>query len=209
MKGFCVRFVLMRMLRSMVLASLSLALLTHAADPKLKGSKKETAPRLDLGLPTFKEIPKDQKLEKPKDPAEAQQAPSGTRLDEGYSVVRVVHGKSFVRGPDGARPSAPFPQVNVAGNPLATEKFSSVIRVKSPAKKNARIEVAILDQRGDTVMEASGEIRFANADESEWQVDWDPTGIRNPGEFQVLVRIGGNPLGTFPLKLAAPTPASK
>lgn len=201
-----------RMLKTLILASMSLALVSQAADPKLKGSKKETAPKLDLGLPTFKDIPKE-KLEKPKEAEEAQQKPSGTRADEGYTVVRVVHGKGFIRGPDGAKPSAPFPQVTVAGNPLATEKFSSVIRLKSPAKKNTRIEVAILDQRGDTVMEASGEIRFGNAEETEWQVDWEPTGVRNPGEFQVLVRIGGNPLGTFPLKLAAasapPTPASK
>ena len=65
--------------------SLSLALAAHAADPKLKGSKKEAAPKLDLGLPTFKDIPKDQKLEKPKDPAEVQQAPSAARVEEGYS----------------------------------------------------------------------------------------------------------------------------
>lgn len=200
------------MLRSLALASLSLALLAHAADPKLKGSKKEAAPKLDLGLPTFKDIPKDQKLEKPKEPADAQQAPSGARVDEGYSVVRVVHGKGFMRSPDGARPSTPFPQVNVAGNPLMTEKFSSVVRVKSPGKKNTSIEVAILDQRGDTVMEASGELRFGTGVEAEWQVDWEPSGIRNPGEFQVLVRLGGNPMGTFPLKVAtagAPTPAAK
>jgi hypothetical protein len=202
----------MIMLRSLLLASLSLALTVHAADPKLKGSKKEAAPKLDLGIPAFKDIPKDQKLEKPKDPAEAQQAPTATRAEEGYSVVRVVHGKAFMRGPDGAKPSTPFPQVTVAGNPLTTEKFSSVVRVKSPAKRNTSIEVAILDQRGDTVMEASGELRFGNGVETEWQVDWEPTGIRNPGEFQVLVRLGGNPMGTFPLKLAtvaAPTPAAK
>ena len=202
----------MIMLRSLVLASLSLALTAHAADPKLKGSKKESAPKLDLGIPAFKDIPKDQKLEKPKDPAEAQQAPSAARVEEGYSVVRVVHGKGFMRGPDGAKPSTPFPQVTVAGNPLMTEKFSSVVRVKSPAKRNTSIEVAILDQRGDTVMEASGELRFGNGVEAEWQVDWEPTGIRNPGEFQVLVRLGGNPMGTFPLKLATaatPTPAAK
>ena len=204
---------LMRMPRTLILAALSLALVAQAADPKLKGSKKEAAPKLDLGLPTFKDIPKDQKLEKPKDPADAQQGPSAVRVDEGYTVVSVLHGKGFIRGPQGAKPSTPFPQVTVAGNPLATEKFSSVIRIKSPAKKNTRIEVAILDQRSDTVMEASGEIRFGTGDEAEWQVDWEPTGIRNPGEFQVLVRIGGNPLGTFPLKVAAaaapPAPPAK
>jgi len=34
-------------------------------------------------------------------------------------------------------------------------------------------------------------------------------GIRNPGEFQVLVRVGGNPLGTFPLKVAVGPADSK
>lgn len=200
----------MRMLRTLIVTSLSLSLLASAAEPKLKGSKKEAAPKLDLGLPTFKEIPKDQKLEKMKDPAEAQQAPSAARVDDGYTVVRVVHGKGFIRAPDGAKPSTPFPQVTVTGNPLTTEKFSSVIRIKSPGKKNTRIEVVILDPRGDTMMDASGEIRFGTGDEAEWQVDWEPTSVRNPGDFQVLVRIGGNPLGTFPLKLvAAAPPAAK
>ena len=208
-EGAGVWFVSMRMLRSLLLGSLSLALVAHAVDPKLKGSKKEAAPKLDLGLPTFKDIPKDQKLEKPKEPGDAQQAPSTARVDEGYTIVRVVNGKAFIRAPGGAKPSAPFPQVTVAGNPLATEKFSTVVRVKSPPKKNTSIEVVILDQRGDTVMEASGEIRFANSDESEWQVDWDPTGVRSAGDFQVLVRLGGSPMGTFPLKVvaAAPPPA--
>jgi hypothetical protein len=193
----------MRMLRSIALLLLSLSLVVHAEEPKkLKGSKKETAPKLDLGLPTFGAIPKDQKLESAKGKPDAQNAPSATRADEGYSVVRVVHGKGFIRGPDGAKASSPFPEVRVTANPFTTEKFSTVVRVKSPAKKNSRIEVAILDQRGDTVMEAAGELRFGNGEEAEWQVDWDSTGIRNPGEFQVLVRVGGNPLGTFPLKLA-------
>ena len=195
---------LMRMLRSLLIAALSLsAAVVHAEEPrKLTGSKKESAPRLDLGLPTFNALPTDQKLEKSKR-VETQLKPSGTRADEGYTVMRVVHGKGFLRGPDGAKPSTPFPQVTVSGNPLMTEKFSSVVRVKSPGKRNTRIEVVILDPRGDTVMDASGELRFGTGEEAEWQVDWEPSGVRNPGEFQVLVRLGGNPMGTFPFKVAA------
>jgi hypothetical protein len=194
-----------------LIAALSCSLLAHAADPKLKGSKKESAPKVDLGLPSFNNIPSDQKLERPKEKPDAQQGPSGSRVEEGYSVVRVVHGKAFLRGPDGARPSAPYTVVTASGDPLLTEKVSTVVRVKSPAKKNTRIEVAILDFRTDTVMEASGELRFGTTDEAEWQVDWDPSGIRGPGDFQVLVRIGGNPLGTFPLKVVsqAPNPGAK
>ncbi len=171
--------------------------------PKLKGTKKESAPKLNLGLPSFNEIPKDQKLESAQGKEKTQTGPSGARLDEGYTLVRVVHGKTFVRSPDGAKPSAPFTQLTVSSNPFVTEKFSSVVRVKSPAKKNTRIEIVILDQRGDTVMDAQGELRFSSADETEWQVDWEPTGVRAPGDFQVLVRVGGNPLGTTPLKVVA------
>jgi hypothetical protein len=200
----------MRMLRPSIVLALSLSLAAFAGEPKLKGSKKESAPKLDLGLPTFNQIPTDQKLEKVKEKPE-QQAPSGAKADEGYSVVRVTHGKAFLRAPDGAKASAPFTQVTASGNPLMTEKFSTAVRVKSPSKKNTRIEVAILDFRGDTVMEAAGELRFGTGDEAEWLVDWDPSGVRGPGDFQVLVRIGGNPLGTFPLKVAVsgPAPAAK
>lgn len=196
----------MRMNRSILAAALlALPLVAVAADPapKLKGSKKEQAPKIDLGLPTFTEIPKDQKLESAAGKDKTQTAPTSTRADERYTLVRVVHGKSFTRGPDGAKAAAPFTQLTVSTDPFVTERFSTVIRVKSPAKKNTRIEVVILDQRGDTVMDAQGELRFATNDETEWQVDWEPTGVRAPGEFQVLVRVGGTPLGTTPLKVVA------
>jgi hypothetical protein len=111
-----------------------------------------------------------------------------------------MHAKSFLSSPEGAKPTGPLEQVTLTNR--TTEKFSSVVRVKDPAKRNARIEVAVLDMVGDTVMEASGELYFRGGDETEWTVDWDPTGVRGPGTFQVLVRVGGQPLGTFPLKFA-------
>jgi hypothetical protein len=175
----------------------------RAEDKKLVVKKKASAPKLDLGLPEFKEMAKDVKLEKAK-AAEMQEGPS-LRSDEGYTVVRVVHGKSFINTPEGAKAAAPFPQVSLSGPPLTTEKFSSSVRVKSMARRNARIEVAVLDPRGDTVMEAAGELVFnpkEKGDETEWTVEWAPTGVRAAGEYQVLVRIGGNPLGTFPIKFA-------
>lgn len=195
---------------------LSLSFSALAEEPKkLKGSKKETAPKLDLGMPKFGDIPKDQKLESAKGIDNTQQGPTGAKAEDGYKVVSVIHGKAFIRAAGGSRPSAPYPQVNVtASNPYSTEKFSSIVRVKSPGKKNTSVELVILDTRGDTVMDANGQLRFpTNSDETEWQVDWEPSGIRAPGEFQVLVRVGGNPLGTFPLKVAlpeaAPAPAPK
>lgn len=190
----------MAMTRLVLLASLVCVGLAWAADPKLKGAKKEQAPKLDLGLPDFGALPTDTKLEKAKPKQDTMQTKKSA-VEEGFSVVRVVHGKAFLRGPDGAKPSTPFAQVNLTNN--TTEKFSTVVRVKNPAKHNASIEVVVLDPRGDTVMDASGEIYFrGKEDETEWTVDWEPTGVRGPGEFQVLVRVGGNPLGTYPIKFA-------
>jgi hypothetical protein len=190
----------MAMNRLVLVASLVCVGLAVAADPKLKGSKKETAPKLDLGLPRFDALPTDTRLEQATPKQDTLQT-TKSAVEEGFSVVRVVHGKAFLRGPEGAKPSAPFPQVTLTNN--VTEKFSTVVRVKNPAKRNASIEVVVLDFRGDTVMEASGEISFrGKEDETEWTVDWEPTAVRGPGEFQVLVRVGGNPLGTFPIKFA-------
>lgn len=192
----------MRTLRAVILLALSLSLHTQAQEkPKLKGSKKESTPKLDLTLPTFNSIPKDQKLESKEAIAEPQLAPSAPRAEEGYSMVRVVHGKSFVRGPGGAKPASPMLEVTIFGDPPMTEKFSSIVRVKSPAKRNASIDVVILDPLGHELMDASGELRFGESTETEWQVDWEPTHVRSGGEYQVLVRVARVPLGTFPLKL--------
>jgi hypothetical protein len=122
-------------------------------------------------------------------------------------VVSVVHGKSFMRSPSGAKASSPFEQVATEGNPPTTEKFSTVVRVRCVSKVNASIDVVILDPRSDTLMEASGELFFrAQKDpELDWTVDWDRTSLpRGPGNYQVLVRVAGQPMGTFPLKIAPP-----
>lgn len=197
----------MRMFRFglLVLVTLSASVLADPP-PKLKGKKTEGAPKIDLGLPPPAPLPTDQKLESATKKDEPQQGPTAVRADEGYTVVRVAHGKAFIRTPEGAKPSAPYPHVTVNGPPYQMEKFATVVRVRCAAKKNARIEVLVLDQRSDTLMEASGELRFGNNEETEWQVDWEPTGLRNPGELQVLVRVGGNPLGTTPLTAVLATP---
>lgn len=170
-------------------------------DPKLKGSMKQSAPKITLDLPTFNTIPTGEGMKKVEEKPVADR-PTTTEGQASYTVVSVQHGKSFIRTPTGSKPSAPYPSVTASGNPLMTEKFTTVIRVKAPDKKTTSIEVAVLDPRGDTTMSANGRLSF-KADEQDWTVDWDPTGIRNAGDYQVLVRVGGNPLGTFPLKIEA------
>ncbi len=181
----------------------ALSLTALAEEKKLVGTKKEGAPKLDLGLPTFKEVPKDQQLRKA-GPAAEQNAPSA-HGDESYTVVRVVHGKSFTRTPEGSKPTTPFTQVTLSGNPLVSEKFSTVVRIKSPTRRSTRIALAILDARGESIMEApQGELGFGKTggDEAEWSVDWDSSPIRAAGDYQLQVSVGGAVLGTFPIKFA-------
>lgn len=182
-----------------------------AAAPKGKSDAGTGKQKLDLGLPkSFNALPSGEDMEKPKEKA-TQQAPTTTTSNAEYSVVRVVHGKSFLRTPEGAKAAAPFEQVPTEGNPPTTEKFSTVVRVRCTQKTNAPIDVVILDPRSDTLMEASGEIHFRGAKEMEvdYTVDWERTQLpRGTGAYQVLIRVGGAPLGTFPLKIADP-PAKK
>ncbi len=168
--------------------------------PKLKGSKKERAPKIDLGLPTFGALPTGDGMKKLDEKAPTERS-SPTSVPA-YGVVSVQHGKGFVPTPTGSKPSLPFLAVTASGSPLVTEKFSTVVRVRSSELRSASIEVLVLDPRGDTVMDANGELAF-KADETEWSVDWAPTAIRAPGAFEVVVRVGGQPLGTFPLTIDA------
>ena len=193
-----------RLIPAVIFLSGSLA---FAAAPKPKEGSKPA--KLDLGMPkTYNSLPSGEGIEKPTEKA-AQQAPTTTATSAVYTVVRVVHGKSFTRTPEGAKPAAPFEQVPTDGNPPTTEKFSTVVRVRCTDKTNAPIDVVILDPRSDTLMQASGELFFRGQKEMEvdYTVDWDRTQLpRGTGQYQVLVRVGGAPLGTFPLKIADPPP---
>lgn len=175
---------------------------TNAADAKPAGKKAGKGEKIDLGIPSFGAVPKGEGIEAPKEKKPSTE--SSTPLPvASYSVVRVAHGKSFVRSASGSTPSAPLEAVTLEGNPPVTEKFTTVVRVKSPDKKNAEITVAVMDNRGDTVMDANGQLVFRGlkTDEVDYTVDWDPTGVRGPGEFQVVVKVAGQTLGTFPLKV--------
>jgi hypothetical protein len=192
------------MSRTVLIGGVLLSLVAFAqtkTEPKLKGTMKQGAPKLDLGIPRFDALPKGDDMKKVDEKAPTERAATAPGVSP-YTIVGVQHGKGFLRTPTGSKPSAPYPAVMASGNPLMTEKFSTVVRVKAPEKKNASIELAVLDPRGDTVMDAQGQVTF-KGEEADWTVDWAPSGIRAVGDFQVLVRIDGNPLGTFPLKIEA------
>ncbi len=188
--------------RLLVAVALLGSLAAIAADaPKLKGSMQQSAPKLDLGLPKFTDIPKGEGLEKPKEKA-PEQTRTNVASEPICSLVSLQHAKGFIRSPEGARPSAPYPAVIATGAPPTLEKFITMVRVKCTDKKSRGVEVVVLDGAGDTVMEASGELGFRAGAEADWQVEWEPTSVRRALNLSVLVRVGGEPLGTVPLPVS-------
>ncbi len=159
-------------------------------------------PKLDLGLKVDlnSNIPKGDNLAKPKE-KQQQTGSSQAPTDVSWTVVKVQHGKNFMRGPGGAVAS-PYEVVG-SGNPFTTEKFTTVVRVKCPQKVDATIELAVLDGRDNSIMEGSGRIYFRGekTDEADYALDWDATPFRGPGEYRLLVKIAGNVVGTFPFRI--------
>lgn len=190
--------------RILTVALLGFSFVAGAAEPK-----KQKLEKLDLGLGNFQEIPKGTELKKA-EPKKEQDSPSVMPSSATYSVVRVVHGRSFIRSAAGAQPASAFDAVPLSGS-MVTEKFSSVVRVKCPQKLNAAIEVQIIDPRGDSVMSADGNLAFrgTKADEVEWTVDWEPTPMRGPGDYKFKVMVNGQDMGSFPLKMAEAGAAKK
>ncbi|MBL8952267.1 MAG: hypothetical protein JNK82_15925 [Myxococcaceae bacterium] len=162
----------------------------------------EKKPKLDLGLKVDlnSNIPKGDNLAKPKE-KQQQTGSSQAPTDVSWSVVKVQHGKQFMRGPGGAVAS-PY-EVAGSGSPFMTEKFTTVVRVKCPQKVDASIELAVLDGRDNSIMEGSGRIYFRGekTDEADYALDWDSTPFRGPGTYKLLVKIAGNVSGTFPFRI--------
>lgn len=198
--------------RLLALTCCVLATAAGAADSKKDKPKGQKLEKIDLGLGNFKDLPKGGEMQKAEE-KKVQDTPTIMPSSAQYSVVRVVHGKSFTRTAAGVQAAGAFEGVQLSNtNPPMTDKFSSVVRVKCPQKLDSGIEVAILDPRGDTVMSASGNITFrgTKSDEVEWTVDWDPSPVRSGGEFKLLVRVANEVMGTYPVKMIeAPPPAPK
>jgi hypothetical protein len=161
------------------------------------------AGKYDLGLPSFGEIPKGADLHKPK-ARESNDGPTVTSAGAAYSIVKVQHAKSFARTPTGSVAVGALEAIPLSGKPLSTEKFTTVVRIKSPQRAAASVELAIVDTRGETLMSSSGQVSFrgTKGDEVDYAIDWDPTPCRGAGDFELLVRVGGQALGSYPLKLA-------
>jgi len=58
--------------------------------------------------------------------------------------------------------------------------------------------------RGDVLMSSTGNLTFrgTKGDEVDYTIDWDPTPCRGGGDYTMMVRIGGQEMGSFPMKFA-------
>ena len=156
-----------------------------------------------IALPALAELPKADDLSPPT--VRDRLAPERT-TDESptYAVSNLVHAKSFLQSRRTALPmGGALNRISLGGKPPSTEKFATAVRVKASRKENAAIEVLVLDPRGEVAMSASGELRFRQAkrDELDYIVEWDSVPCRWTGDFLVAVRVGGKPMGTWPLKV--------
>jgi hypothetical protein len=156
-----------------------------------------------ITLPALREIPKAEGITRP--PVEKVAVePTVKSVAATYRVTRLQHARSFLQARVGPLPiGGTLTAVNLSGKPPTIEKFSTAIRVQSPQKVDARIEIAIVDFRGEVVMSSAGELRFrgAKGDEVDYTVDWDPVPWRSAGDFQVVVRVAEQPMGLWPLTL--------
>lgn len=195
--------------RIALLSAALLALPAAAADkapPKKQVKSAKGAPQhMDLGLGgigTGSALPTNEKLDKPKGEKLGdlkQGAESAT-----YEVTKVMHGHSFMRSPTGSTAmGGELKEIALSGNPPSTEKFTTMIRVHSKGRDNVPIEVAVVDPRGDTVMSSEGSVHFQGVkqDDVDYQIDWDPTPLRGPGEYKMLVRVANEVKGTYPLTI--------
>jgi hypothetical protein len=179
-------------------AALLAAPLARAEPPRKAPAKKKAAMSVpSLGLSELAPLPKGDELRAAG--AGSAAAPEVRRVDERFEVLGVEHAQ-------GAR--RPLTEVGVSGSPPRTEPFSTRVRVRSAARRTAPIDVVVLDARGDTVMSASGTLSLSGlkGDVAEYTVDWDPSTCRGPGAYSVLVRVAGQPLGTWPLQVVARAP---
>ncbi len=188
--------------------------LAHAEGPAKKPKPKDAGTskmKMDLGLPSFGKLPTGADLQKAKAKPAASE-PTVTPAGVTYSVVRVQHAKSFLHTANGAMPmGGSLAAIPIVGNPPSTDKFTTVIRMKATQRVNAPIDVVILDPRGDTAMQATGELSFRGqvGNEADYTVDWEKTPTRAGGKFEVLVRVAGQVMGTWPLQVGEPPKPEK
>lgn len=188
--------------RLFVLIVLALLPCAAIAAEKAKGKVK---PKLDLGIGTIGgELPAADGIERKKAKQEGVAPKVTTSADATFEVVEVQNAWDFTRSASGMKPVGDLlTAITLYGKPPTTQKFTTLVRIKATQPVTAPIELALLDPRGDTAMSGSGELNFKGAKDGEvsWLIDWAPVARPTGGDFKLLIRVAGRPMGTWPLKV--------
>lgn len=201
--------------RLVVAAVMAFSLSAFAAEapPAKKASAAKTPAKAKLEVPKIDlsglgEIPKGEGMQSRKAET-ADLAPQfGDSETVKYDVVGIGHAKSFTRSAKGLMPvGGMLRSIALEGKPPTTQAFSTVVRVRSSRVGDASIEIVVLDPSGDTALSGSGLLRFKSAgSNTDWVIDWEPTPRPKSGTYQVLVRVAGRPMGTWPLEVVVANP---
>lgn len=189
---------------ALVLCGLSLVASAKDAPEAKTAKAKVKVP--SFTMPSLGEVPRAEGLTQKKAPTMSGATRTAAKSPS-YEVLEIAHAAGFTAGPNGPQPLGTYMKaVDLKGKPLSTERFSTLVTIRSEQKQGAPIDVAVLDTRGDTVLSATGEFSFvdqqgdpAKGYTTRYQIDWEPSPVRGPGAYKVLVRIGGRPMGTWPL----------
>jgi hypothetical protein len=192
-------------LRSVLISSILvvLPLAAVASNPEPEAKKK---PAIVLDMPKLSGVPKDAELVKPTSDMRLPETRVSANVAT-YEIIKVQHGKSFMRTPKGsAAANGGLQAIALRGTPPTSEKFTTVVRLKSAQRVGGPIELALVDSMGNVAMSANGQITFrgTKGTELDYAVDWEPTPFRRAGEYQMTVRVGAQDLGSFPLTVSEP-----
>ena len=175
--------------RVLVLAVACGCAVALAKEPKA-ASKKTRAPMFEM--PSFQALPQAEGLKQRDADTTVERPALREAAAPVYTIVSVAHLSAV---------GAPMSALPLSGQPRTTPRFQSSLKVRCPQKVSAPIEVVVLDAKQDTVMTATGRLTYRPSapEVTEYTIDWSPSPVTRAGDLQVLVRVAGQALGTWPL----------
>lgn len=184
-----------RLLPALLLLCAAPALAEPAAPPATKGAKKKPK-AVDFGTMALPELPKGEGMATTPEqaPDETTRAPAAPGAAH-YTLAAVAHAQQFVARGEGYEARHPISRIDVVNLPTVIPAFQTLVKVKSPEKLGASIEVRLLDPQGVPLVASEGALVFGGHTDAEFLVDWDPFRLQKPGNYQVDVSVAGQSIG--------------
>lgn len=171
--------------------------------PKKASKSKLEVPKIDLsGLGSIPNLD-GVRTEREKPPA---LKPQVVELDVKYEVKTLAHALDFNRTAKGHAPTGSLLRsIALTGSPLTTQQFATFVRVRATREGDAPIEIEIGDPTSrEAPMTGRGSLSFKGTPaDGDWVIVWDPTPRLKGGTYQVVVRVAGQRLGSWPLEFVA------